>query len=119
MRRIIALAALIVAGCSNEPTPRIEVAGGDPKAGKLLLEQYSCGTCHEIPGVATAVGRTGPALTSFAQHVYVAGKFPNTPEWLVRWIQDPPALSPQTAMPDLDVSEANARHMAAYLYGLH
>ena len=41
---------------------------------------------------------------------------PNSADNLVKWIMDPRAVSPRTAMPDLGVSEAEARHMAAYLY---
>jgi cytochrome c1 len=48
----------------------------------------------------------------------VAGKLPNTPDQLVRWIQQPQAVEPGTAMPDLGVSLAEARDIAAYLYTL-
>ena len=34
---------------------------GDPERGRLLLRQYGCGTCHAIPGVATADGQRRPA----------------------------------------------------------
>ena len=37
---------------------------------------------------------------------------------LVAWLRDPPAISPGTAMPNLDLTEAQARDMAAYLYTL-
>jgi cytochrome c1 len=57
-------------------------------------------------------------LEEFARRVYVAGRFPNTPEVLARWIQDPPAMKPGTAMPALGVTEAQARDIAAYLHGL-
>jgi cytochrome c1 len=36
----------------------------------------------------------------------------------VRWIQDPPAVDSATAMPNLGVSERDARDMAAYLYAV-
>jgi cytochrome c1 len=36
----------------------------------------------------------------------------------VRWIRDPQAIDPGTAMPNLQVSVATARDMAAYLYTL-
>ena len=37
---------------------------------------------------------------------------------LTAWLRDPPAIDPSTAMPDLGLSEAEALHMAAYLYTL-
>jgi cytochrome c1 len=48
----------------------------------------------------------------------VAGRLPNVPEPLVRWIVDPPAVKPGTPMPNLGVTPEDARHMAAYLYTL-
>ena len=49
-------------------------------------------------------------------NVYIAGKFPNPPDILVRLIRDAPAPAPETAMPDVGVNEQQARDMAAYLY---
>jgi cytochrome c len=43
---------------------------------------------------------------------------PNTPENMFRWLQNPPAVDPLTAMPNLGVTEADARDMAGYLYTL-
>ncbi len=40
---------------------------------------------------------------------------PNTPENLVRWIQQPEQIRPGTAMPNLGISEDDARDIAAYL----
>ena len=37
---------------------------------------------------------------------------------MVRWITDPPAVDPLTAMPDFGVTPAQAADMAAYLYQL-
>jgi cytochrome c1 len=47
---------------------------------------------------------------------YVAGVLPNTGPNLTRWIRHPRAVRPDTTMPELDVSAAEARDMAAYLY---
>jgi cytochrome c len=60
----------------------------------------------------------GPPLTTFARRAYIAGQLPNQPENLIRWIQDPQAVEPGTAMPNLRVSPVVARDMAAYLYTL-
>jgi len=118
MKRLLFVVSIGVAlgGCADEP--RVRVAGGDAERGKLLLRQYACGSCHRIPGVAAAGGNFGPPLDGFAHHVYIAGVLPNTPDNLVRWIVEPQAVEPGTAMPDLQVSEAQARDIAAYLYTL-
>ena len=48
----------------------------------------------------------GPALTGLREKQYIAGQVPNAPEALVRWILDPQAVAPGTAMPDLGLTEA-------------
>jgi cytochrome c2 len=89
---------------------------GNPENGRLLLRQYGCGSCHRIPGVADADGKVGPPLAGIARRVYLAGVLPNTPENMARWIQGPQQFEPRTAMPNLQVSQAQARDMVAYLY---
>jgi cytochrome c1 len=42
----------------------------------------------------------------------------NTPPNLVRWIREPQAVVPGNAMPNMGVSEVDARDIAAYLYTL-
>jgi hypothetical protein len=37
---------------------------------------------------------------------------------MLRWLRTPQEVNPRTAMPDLGVSERDARDMAAYLYTL-
>ena len=86
--------------------------------GRLLLRQFGCGSCHEIPGVAAADGKGGPPLEAIASRVYLGGTLPNTPENIVRFIRKPQEAVPRTAMPDLGVTEAHARDMVAYLYTL-
>ena len=63
-------------------------------------------------------GLVGPELDGLAARSFIAGVLPNTGENLVRWIQDPRAIAPKTAMPDLGVSEKDARDIAAYVYAL-
>jgi cytochrome c len=66
-------------------------------------------------GVSGANGHVGPPLTQFAKRRYIAGSLTNTPENLIRWLMDPPAIEPGTDMPDLGLNETVARHIAAYL----
>lgn len=112
------LCALALAGCGKreETTPR--VSGGDPQQGRRLMAQYQCAACHDIPEVPGAHGNAGPPLERFGRRSYVAGGIPNVPEELIRWLDNPQAMKPGSPMPDLGVSPAEARHMAAYLYTL-
>jgi cytochrome c len=105
------------AGRTGEYTPG--KSGGSAHRGARLIVRYGCSSCHTIPGVREARGRVGPPLDFFAERSYIGGELPNTPDTLVRWIMDAPGLIPATAMPRLDVSESDARDIAAYLYTLH
>lgn len=109
-------AACALAGCApvgDRETQR--VAGADAQRGRLLLGQYQCGSCHAIPGVASAQGRVAPALGEFGMRSYIAGRVPNRPDLLAQWIARPQSLVPGTTMPDMGVPPDAARDMAAYL----
>jgi cytochrome c1 len=83
-----------------------------------MLRKYGCQSCHSIPGVVGANGLVGPPLGGVASRSYIAGVLPNTPENMMRWIQDPKGVDSLTAMPTLGVTDADARHITAYLYTL-
>ncbi len=100
------------------PEPRkVEETPGEPDRarGKTALHQYACASCHTIPGVTGPDARVGPPLAGIASREMLAGVLPNSPENLVRWLRAPHAYSPLGAMPDLGVSERDARDIAAYL----
>ena len=82
------------------------------------MDAYGCGSCHAIPGVRGAEGVAGPPLAGWARRAFIAGALPNRPEHLVRWIADPQAVEPGTAMPDVGAPDQDARDMAAYLFTL-
>jgi cytochrome c1 len=118
---IFVLVALPLLGACDDTADEksaTAMTGGDPHRGKSAITAYGCGTCHTVPGVKGADALVGPPLTHMGERGYVAGVMKNTPANLVRWIQDPPAVDPMTAMPKLNVSEADARDIASYLYTL-
>lgn len=86
--------------------------------GKRLIRKFGCGACHLIPGIRTAQGRVGPPLLDFGDRTFIAGELPNTAANLTRWIENPPAIKPHTAMPNLGVTIDQARDMTAFLYSL-
>jgi cytochrome c1 len=114
MRAALPLLCVALAACGMDPP----AGAGNAANGKLLLRQFGCGTCHGIAGVAAAEGTTGPPLAGVARRVYLAGVVPNSPENMARWIRAPQQYKPGTAMPDLRLTEAQARDMVAYLQGL-
>lgn len=86
--------------------------------GRALLAQYQCGTCHRIPGVAAARGEVAQPLAAWRRRSYIAGRLPNRPDTLARWIAAPQSLVPDTLMPSMGVAPADAQAMAAYLFSL-
>jgi mono/diheme cytochrome c family protein len=97
------------------PMPLRPDADVDVRRGKLALTQYACQACHVIPGVTGPATYVGPPLKDLAGRKYIAGSLPNNTGNLVRWIRDPAAIQPLTAMPQMNVTESDARDMAAYL----
>ena len=91
---------------------------GDIAAGRRKVQQYLCATCHAIPGIAGADQNVGPPLDGIGQRQYIGGVLRNTPENMVRWLHDPAAVDPLTAMPNPGLREQDARDIAAYLYSL-
>ena len=99
----------------------VEITDHTADAGRGLqaLYQYACSACHTIPGVTGSSPNVGPPLKGLASRSLIAGRLANTPDNLVQWLRYPKAVKPLTAMPDLGVTEADARDMAAYLATLH
>ncbi|HSK11346.1 MAG TPA: c-type cytochrome [Vicinamibacterales bacterium] len=123
MFRLACLAPLLVAlalpACRNRARPAAEqLAGGDADRGAVALRQYACSTCHVIPGIVGADALVGPPLNGIGSRKYLAGVLQNTPENMVHWIRYPQEAAPLSAMPDLGVTERDARDMVAYLYQL-
>lgn len=109
------VAVLALAACGSGAAP-VPAAAGVPAEGHRLIEQFGCGACHRIAGVSGANGTVGPDLRDFDAQRSVGGVLPRTPANVVRWLLDPPALSPRTIMPDLGLTPAQARDITAYLY---
>ena len=119
----LALALALLAGCEGGGPSAIErkaaeMTGGEPSRGKDVIRRYGCSTCHVIPGVEGARGQVGPSLEGIAARAYLAGKLPNTPANMIKWIREPQDVQPGTAMPELGVTEQDGKDIAAYLYTL-
>lgn len=118
-----ALATLLVmaGGCrgtSGHSADRM-VEGGDAERGRTAIAAYGCGSCHAIPGIRGADGMVGPSLEHWAERRIIAGEVPNDPARLITWITVPQSIEPGTAMPNMGVTDGQARDIATYLYTLH
>jgi hypothetical protein len=74
-----------------------------------------------VPGEANV----GPPLDRVGSRVYLGGVLLNTPENMHRWLKNPPAIDPKTAMPvpragtsPADAPDEDLRDIAAFLYTL-
>ncbi|HEY1190038.1 MAG TPA: c-type cytochrome [Gemmata sp.] len=94
------------------------ITGGDPTRGRDAIARRGCAACHTIPGVTGADANVGPPLDRVGSRVYLAGVLLNTPENMARWLKDPPAVDPKTAMPNVGATDDEVRDMSAYLYTL-
>jgi cytochrome c2 len=113
---LLALAAACAPGPASSRAREV-----DPNHGRELAQAAGCGACHIVPGVETPPGgdQIGPPLAGFARRASIAGMLPNTPDELLNWLRAPQSLKPGDAMPDLGLSDADARDIAAYLYLIH
>ncbi len=107
---------LLSVACHRED--RTTTGGGNSERGRQLVAQYACTACHDIPGVRGPKGMVGPPLSGMGGRSMIAGKIPNTPQNLERWIENPQALDPNNAMPNLNVTPKDAQDIAAFLYTL-
>ncbi|HEY9555837.1 MAG TPA: c-type cytochrome [Acidimicrobiales bacterium] len=113
------IAVLAACGAADPGGSVVDPAAvGDVRAGRAAIETHGCASCHNIPGISGADATVGPPLDDWAQRVYIAGALVNSPEALQRWLLDPQAVEPGTAMPDVGLSEEEAADVAAYLFSL-
>ena len=110
-------AALSTGACGGDDgRPAAAIAPvADAERGRQLIGDVGCGACHQIPGVRWPRGTVGPPLDGFANRNLVAGRFPNEPEIVAAWVQDAPAMIPETGMPPMPLTDGQARDVAAYL----
>ncbi len=105
------------------PAPPVSLAGADPARGRALVETRGCGGCHELSGAAPLPGadqRPAAFAPDPRTQVALAPDLRFTrdrlgPAELVRWLLDPKAQKPDTVMPSLGLTPAEARDVAAYL----
>ena len=105
--------------CSNNSETEhaaSEMTGGDVAHGRAIIREQGCASCHTIPGIRGAQANVGPSLEKIGGRTYIAGVLENNPENMVRWLENPPGVDDKTAMPNLGLSQQDARDVATYLY---
>ncbi|WP_437688164.1 c-type cytochrome [Sorangium sp. So ce176] len=102
--------------------PSVSLEGASAARGRALYEAKGCGTCHAFTGV-TGVTAVAPvkameketrAAVALAPDLRVA-RDRIEPADLVAWVLDPGAIKPGTPMPQVPMSPAEARDIAAFV----
>ncbi|MFL5328522.1 MAG: c-type cytochrome [Gemmataceae bacterium] len=116
---VVLLFCAVCVACDGERERRAaDMTGGDSHRGAQIILSKGCASCQTIPGISGANGVVGPPLNQIARRVYVAGVLVNNPDNMFRWLRDPPGVVTRTAMPNLNLTDAEIRDIACYLYTL-
>ena len=116
MRVIVQPAADFDAWVAQQKAPPPEPTGLAAD-GKAIFAKSACVGCHTIEGVSAGV--LAPNLTHFGgRRALAAGMWPNTAENVAAWVRDPQRLKPGVKMPDLGLTDEQAKAVAAYLTSL-
>jgi cytochrome c oxidase subunit 2 len=91
----------------------------ETKRGRELFLSLPCTGCHTIQGT-TARGKVGPELTHVASKKSIAGGLlsPVDEANLSKWLKNPPAVKPDTKMPNLNLSDQQITDLVQYLLTL-
>lgn len=117
----ITLAGLLalLAGCGPSTEAKrwsADVTGGDPTRGQTAIQHYGCIACHTVDGIRQSEAVVGPPLLRMASRSYLAGNLQNNAANLIHFIEHPREVHNDTAMPEMGVTDSDARDIAAYLY---
>jgi cytochrome c oxidase subunit 2 len=94
-----------------------ERSGSIEERGRQEFVGHACYACHTIAGVSR--GTLGPDLTHVGSRTTIAsGLFPNTTDWLTRWVSNAPALKPGALMPPQAGPGVDIDAIVAYLQSL-
>ncbi|MFN8501670.1 c-type cytochrome [Kouleothrix sp.] len=107
---LLVASALPATATSPAPAPATP-AGAEAGYGKALFVAKGCVACHHHAAVARSGqfgGEGTPDLSSYRGDA----------EFLQRWLADPPAVRPGTAMPKLGLSEREIAALSTFLLRL-
>jgi len=100
-------------GWPPQPLTRLAASANRPAA-PGAYQAKGCSGCHMIDGQGAS--GPGPDRSHIGSVAY--NGMPNDPAFLARWLADPPAVKPGTAMPKLPLSQAEIDSLVRYLAAL-
>jgi cytochrome c oxidase subunit 2 len=105
-----------VRGPQKDTSAAAAPQGPEHAQGEKLFMTKGCMGCHSLQAVKAPQGLIGPNLANVGSRSYIAaGWLKNTDENLERWIREPQAVKKGVLMPNLGVTEQEARALRAYL----
>lgn len=87
--------------------PAAPLPDASAEDGEHLFTERGCHGCHAVKADEHSVSPRVPQLVGIGSKV--------TPEWLDRWIADPKAYNPDTAMPKVPLTDDERHAVVAYL----
>lgn len=85
-------------------------------AGEKLWTSKGCLACHSLQAVDAPKGMVGPNLANIGARSWLAaGTLKNTDENMAKWIREPQTIKKGVLMPNLGLTEEEARALVAFL----
>jgi mono/diheme cytochrome c family protein len=104
------LVAFLMTLPAGKPYERVVLDGASAEEGERLFTERGCRGCHAVKADEHSVSPRVPHLAGIGSKV--------TPEWLDHWIADPKAYNPDSAMPKMQLTDAERHAIVAYLLTL-
>jgi cytochrome c2 len=100
-----------------EPSAQVAAVPAHIARGKELLSQRGCVTCHQVTGAGLASPpKNDPVVRTLGLALDLRfARERSDPDMLMRWLLDPAKVKHDAAMPNLGLSDADARDLAAFL----
>jgi len=91
------------------------IATAATAAGRKAFQDLLCVNCHAVGGIGTNA-TAGPDLTHVAgRETLGGGVLANSPANLALWLKNPQAIKPACLMPNFNLTDGQARDLAAFL----
>jgi cytochrome c oxidase subunit 2 len=92
----------------------------ETREGRELFKSLACAGCHTVTGITAGTFPGAPKLDGVASRPSIAGGVlsPVNEENLKRWIKNPPAVKPGTAMPNLGLDDDTVNKIVQWLLTL-
>ncbi|MBM4166457.1 MAG: c-type cytochrome [Ignavibacteria bacterium] len=113
-----AIAAFLWDLSKNVALPNTQnVFGGNMERGKQLVDEVGCKGCHVIDGDERVRNLRGKSYDIAPELSRIGSK--TTPQWLYEWIRNPKQFRADAQMPNLRLTEQEAKDIVAYLQTLN